>query len=130
MAVATMPCGAVTNDVAIYEYSVAGQQARRQQLEGRIVIAVGAGSMGASKRNIFETARELGVRTMVIDGPDSWAASLADEGVIEAFYPVNFSSDDAITLARMMEISRGIETTVGSIAGVCTFFEVAVPMTT
>ena len=35
-------------------------------------------------------AAELGVRAVVLDGPGSWAADLAADGLIERFVPIDF----------------------------------------
>ena len=45
----------------------------------------------SGKRFIFEKTKELGVKAIVLDGPDSWAQLMKDEGVISAFVPIDFS---------------------------------------
>lgn len=45
-----------------------GRKMRRQVLKGAVMVFVTAGYSG--KRFIFEKAKELGVRTVVLDGPD------------------------------------------------------------
>ena len=51
--------------------TMAGARLRRHVLRGAVVVFVTAGY--SSKRFIFEKAKELGVRSVVIDGPDSWS---------------------------------------------------------
>jgi carnosine synthase len=48
-----------------------GARLRRHVLRGAVIVFVTAGY--SSKRFIFEKAKELGVRSVVIDGPDSWS---------------------------------------------------------
>jgi hypothetical protein len=36
------------------------------------------------------------VRIVIIDGPDSWAKCLVEEGKIEKFYPVDFTDEAAV----------------------------------
>ncbi len=49
-----------------------GRRLRRSVLKGAVVAVVTAGYSG--KRFIFEKAKELGVRTIVLDAPERWAA--------------------------------------------------------
>lgn len=51
--------------------SVEGKRLRRHVLRGAVIVFVAAGYSG--KRFIFEKAKELGVRSVIIDGPDSWS---------------------------------------------------------
>lgn len=46
-------------------------------------------------RFIYEKAHELGVKSIILDGPDSWAQSLQDEGKIEKFVPVDFADAES-----------------------------------
>ena len=41
-------------------------------------------------------AKELGVRTVIIDGPDSWSQTLQDEKMIEKFIGIDFSDADTV----------------------------------
>lgn len=41
-------------------------------------------------------AKELGIRTVIIDGPDSWAQSLKTEGMIERFVGLDFADADTV----------------------------------
>ena len=46
-------------------------------------------------RFIYEKAHELGVRSVILDGPDSWAQSLLETKQIEKFVPVDFTDADS-----------------------------------
>lgn len=50
----------------------------------------------SGKRFIFEKAAELGVKAIVLDGPDSWAQLLEKEGVIASFCPIDFSDAEHV----------------------------------
>lgn len=71
-----------------------GKTLRRSVLHGAVIIFITAGYSG--KRFIFERSKQLGLRSVVIDGPDSWSASLVSDGLVESFIPIDFS--DTVTL--------------------------------
>ncbi len=48
--------------------TVEGRRLRRNVLKGAVIAIVTAGYSG--KRFIFEKAKELGVKTIILDGPD------------------------------------------------------------
>ena len=54
----------------LVEDSAEGQKLRRKCMRGAIIIFFTAGYYG--KKFIFERAKELGVRSWVVDGPGSW----------------------------------------------------------
>ena len=54
--------------------SLEGRRLRRHVLRGAVIVFITAGYSG--KRFIFEKAKELGVRSVIVDGPDSWSKSL------------------------------------------------------
>lgn len=58
--------------------STVGKELRRKVISGAVMVFVTAGYSG--KRFIFEKAKQLGVRSVVIDGPDSWCKLLEAEG--------------------------------------------------
>lgn len=41
-------------------------------------------------------AKELGVRSVVIDGPESWSQTLEKDGIIEKFIGIDFSDADTV----------------------------------
>lgn len=51
------------------------------------VIPAQAGYCG--KRFVFEKAKELGIRSVVLEGADSWARGLEEDGIIERFVPID-----------------------------------------
>ena len=102
-----------------------GRRLRRQALKGAVVVFVTAGYSG--KRFIFERAAELGVRSIVLDGPDSWAQTLVGEGIVERFVPVDFSDADGVLDAALAALATA-KRDVGEIDGVVTFCELAVPL--
>lgn len=107
-------------------------EAQRQELlalRGKVVVFVGAGS-SPEKRSIYETAKELGVKSVVLDGPGSWADSMLQSGTVAGYYPVAFDPDTEVTLKNMLQAINLVRTDIGEPAGVCTFFEIAVPITT
>ena len=53
-----------------------GARLRRNVLRGAVMVFVSAGY--SSKRFILEKAKELGVRSVVIDGPQSWSKASVD----------------------------------------------------
>jgi hypothetical protein len=61
----SMPSGRVSSR------SMDGRRLRRHVLRGAVIVFITAGYSG--KRFIFEKAKELGLRTVIIDGPDSWS---------------------------------------------------------
>jgi len=109
----------------IKESSEEGQKLRRQLLSGAVVVIICAGYSG--KRFIYEHAKKLGVKIVIVDGPDSWAQTLVDEGVIEKFIPLDMT-DAANVFAKALCIVESIDEEVGGIDGVCTFWENAIPL--
>jgi carnosine synthase len=117
-----------------------GRRLRRHALKGAVVAFVTAGYSG--KRFIFEKAKELGVRTIILDAADSWAQLLVEEGVAEKFVPIDFAESDTVfeqclkglkkAAAEMGSGSGGGSSGggggSGSIDGVTTFCELAVPL--
>eukprot|EP00887_Chlorella_sp_A99_P000154 scaffold16.g154.t1 len=99
----------------------AGQALRRQALKGALLVFITSGVPG--KRFIFERAMELGVRSVVIDGPDSWAKGLVAEGVIEKFIPLDMSTTDTV-FGRCLDAIRRL----GGVDGVLSFCEIAQPL--
>lgn len=105
-----------------------GQALRRQLSRGATVVFVSAGLSG--KRFTFERAAALGIKCVVLEHPDSWAASLVDEGIIAKFLPVDMSQssewvfDEALRLIRQL----GEDGKTGAVDGIATFVELSVPL--
>lgn len=70
------------------------QEARRYALRGKTIVLTGAGYAG--KRFIFERARALGVKILLIDKADTWAREFDNVTVL----PVDNSAPDAYAQAR------------------------------
>ena len=102
-----------------------GKRLRRQALRDAVIVFVTAGYSG--KRFIFERAKELGVRSVVLDGPDSWAQALVAEGIVEKFLPVDFGDADAVFDNALAAVSAA-RRDLGDVDGVATFCELAVPL--
>eukprot|EP00419_Tripos_fusus_P013378 CAMPEP_0172751452 /NCGR_PEP_ID=MMETSP1074-20121228/151689_1 /TAXON_ID=2916 /ORGANISM="Ceratium fusus, Strain PA161109" /LENGTH=81 /DNA_ID=CAMNT_0013583765 /DNA_START=27 /DNA_END=269 /DNA_ORIENTATION=- len=72
----------------LLERSNAESQALRLRLvHGATVVFFSAGYSG--KRFVFERAAALGIKSVVIEHPDSWARSLVDEGLVAKFVAVD-----------------------------------------
>ncbi|KAF8057917.1 hypothetical protein HT031_005863 [Scenedesmus sp. PABB004] len=103
----------------------ASQSARCGPLRGAVVAFVTAGYSG--KRFVFEKAKELGVRAVIIDGPDSWSQTLVGEGVAEEFVPLDFA-DAGTVFDRALAALSALREAKGRLDGVTTFNEFAVPL--
>lgn len=97
------------------------QRARRDALRGKRVVIVGAGYEG--KRFIFERAKELGVKIILIDKPTTWAKDL----VSELIPTDNAKPAEALALARKKLLASARKN--GKIDGITTFWEDDVELT-
>ncbi|KAF4694254.1 Carnosine synthase 1 [Perkinsus olseni] len=68
-----------------------GDALRMQLLKGACIVFFSAGYPG--KRFVYETAERLGVKSVIIDSPGSWAEALLAEGVIAKFVPIDMTQD-------------------------------------
>lgn len=104
------------------------QALRRQIVRGATVVFVSAGL--PSKRMTFERAAELGVKSVIIDHPDSWSAKLVDEGIVAKFLPVDMTqSGEAIyEEARKHIEDLGADGVTGSVDGIASFVELSIPL--
>ncbi|MBI3563876.1 MAG: ATP-grasp domain-containing protein, partial [Elusimicrobia bacterium] len=91
------------------------QRARRDALRGKTIVLVGAGYTG--KRFIFERAKELGVKILLVDKKDVWAREFDNVTVI----PVDNSSPEALATARK-KLAAAVRK-VGPPDGLTTFWE-------
>lgn len=69
----------------------ADESARLEQLRGKVIVFVTPGY--PSKRFIYERAHELGVVSVVVDSPGSWARDLEEQGIIAKFVPCDVSQE-------------------------------------
>jgi carnosine synthase len=97
------------------------QRARRDALRGKRIVIVGAGYEG--KRFIFERAKELGVKIILIDKPTTWAKDL----VSELIPTDNTKPSEALAAARKKLLASARKN--GKIDGITTFWEDDVELT-
>jgi biotin carboxylase len=97
------------------------QRARRDALRGKTVVIVGAGYEG--KRFVFERAKELGVKIILVDKADIWAKEYDNVTVV----PVDNTSADALAQAKK-KLAAAIRKT-GPPDGITTFWEDDVVLT-
>lgn len=104
------------------------QELRRKLTRGATVVFVSAGYPG--KRFIFERAAALGVKSVIIDHPDSWSRNLVQEGVIAKFLPVDMSQSSAEVFRQAEAAIRelGQDSLTGSACAITTFVELACPL--
>jgi len=104
------------------------QKLRRKLVNGATIVFISAGLRG--KRFILERAAELGVKSIVLDHPDSWSQQLVAEGIIAKFLPVDMtqSSEQVFqqALAHIKEL--GADGLTGAVDGITTFIELSVPL--
>ena len=110
----------------IHQGTHAAQELRRQVLREGAVVIITTGSMG--KRFVYERLEQLGVNTYNIDGPDSWAQVLEDEGVIERFLPVDMTDSSKTLELCANAIQSLIDHDGVEVDGIATFCEIAVPL--
>jgi len=104
------------------------QELRRKLLRGSTLVFFSAGYPG--KRFIFERAAELGVKSVIIDHPDSWSKELVKQGIVAKFLPVDMSqsSEEVFNQALGLIQQLGEDGITGAIDGICTFVELSVPL--
>lgn len=104
------------------------QELRRRMLDGATLVFFTAGYEG--KRFVFERARQLGVKTVIIEHPDSWARTLVDEGLIAKFIPIDMSQDAEAVFKQSVEAIQnlGQDPKTLDADGVVTFCELSVPV--
>ena len=85
--------------------SLQAQQLRRTVLKGAVVVFITAGYSG--KRFIFERCKQLGVRSVVVDGPDSWSEQLVADGLAEDFVALDFGDADTL-FNRLLQTCRQV----------------------
>eukprot|EP00927_Polykrikos_kofoidii_P024854 TRINITY_DN22483_c0_g1_i1.p1 TRINITY_DN22483_c0_g1~~TRINITY_DN22483_c0_g1_i1.p1 ORF type:complete len:564 (-),score=73.95 TRINITY_DN22483_c0_g1_i1:207-1898(-) len=100
-----------------------------RDLRGTTIVFFTAGY--ASKRFVFERAHELGVRSVVLDQPDSWSRALVDEGLIARFISIDTTrtSDEVYSeaLQAIKRLDAELDTDgVNLVDGITTFAELSV----
>jgi len=104
------------------------QALRRKLAFGATVVFVSAGLQG--KRFILERMVELGVKSVVIDHPDSWSRHLVAEGIIAKFIPVDMSQSSEQVFSQCLAHIKGLgaDAATGPADGITTFIELSVPL--
>lgn len=129
--------------------SMEGRRLRRHVLRGAVIVFVTAGYSGkrfiyekvrdVSAVPVLEgfvrapplntwahrqpapcQAKELGVRSVIIDGPDSWSQSMVNEGLVERFVGIDFSDADTIydrCLAAIIKVKQVRARTAAQLQG-------------
>ena len=93
------------------------------RLSGKTVVFVSPGHPG--KRFVFDTAHQLGIKSVVIDSFGSWTQELTRAGVIESLIELDMCRDeDSIFKECVTSLSK-----IGTIDGICTFVELSAPLT-
>lgn len=105
-----------------------GQALRRRLVNGATVVWFTAGYAG--KRFVFERAAQLGIRSVVIEHPDSWVKDLVDEGIISKFIPVDMgrSADEVLQESLAHIKSLGQDGLTGEADAILTLVELSVPL--
>jgi len=116
-------------DAFLQEQSAEAQELRRKLTRGSTVVFVSAGYPG--KRFIFERAAALGVKSVIIDHPDSWSRGLVKEGIIAKFLPVDMSQSSIEVYHQAESLIRqlGNDGLTGPVDGITSFVELSVPLT-
>ncbi|KAF4678173.1 Carnosine synthase 1 [Perkinsus chesapeaki] len=106
----------------------AGDSLRMQLLKGACIVFFSAGYPG--KRFVYETAERLGVKSVIIDSPGSWAESLLTEGIIAKFIPIDMSQDSETIFQAAFKavIDLKEDPLVCGADGICTMVELSVPV--
>ncbi|CAG9461129.1 unnamed protein product [Pedinophyceae sp. YPF-701] len=117
------PGGTTSNRVR--ENSERGQEIRLKLLRDSVIVFITAGYSG--KRFVFEQAKRLGVRTVIVESPDSWSRKLVDEGIIEKFVAIDMDESDTL-MQRILDRLNDVAKELGHIDGITTFCEMAVPL--
>lgn len=113
----------VIPDDILGDPSDCSQLFRERLLQGCTLVFICAGYPG--KRFIYEKAHKLGIRSIILDNPDSWARSLVKRGIVSEFIPVEMSRsrDDVFRASLAAVHALGYKPD-----GVCTFVELYVEM--
>lgn len=106
-----------------------GQNLRRQMLKGAVVVWFSAGYEG--KRFAFELAHKLGVRSVLIESPDSWSRKLVDEGLLEKFIPIDMAQSSEAVYRQAVQAITDLQDDprIGRPDGIVTLVELSIEMT-
>lgn len=111
-------------DESLWQQATPEAEAQRLAwLRGKRILFVMGSYLG--KRPMYERARELGIRLVVLDGPGHWTQAAAEEGLFERFIEVDLHP--SFNLADRAH--QAIERTGLHFDGIATFEEFAGPLT-
>mmetsp|Transcript_110110 Transcript_110110/g.211992 ORF Transcript_110110/g.211992 Transcript_110110/m.211992 type:complete len:634 (+) Transcript_110110:75-1976(+) len=104
------------------------QALRRKLCHGATMVFVCSGLRG--KRFVLEKAAELGIKSVVLDQPDSWSRELVAEGIIAKFLPVDMSQSSEEVFKQSLELIKGLpeDGLLGRVDAITTVVELAVPL--
>jgi carnosine synthase len=103
------------------------QRARRDALKGKRIVLVGAGYAG--KRFIFERAKQLGVRIVLVDtAKNRFVRSLVRQGLVERLIESDNAGPEAARAKTLKKILASVRKD-GPVDGVTSFWEDDVPLT-
>lgn len=105
-----------------------GQRMRRAVIRGSTIVFFTAGYEG--KRFVYERAHALGVKSIVLESPDSWAKGLLDSGTISKFVPIDMSRSPQEVYEQALAAIKQLrqDPSIGEIDGVATVVELSVPI--
>jgi hypothetical protein len=102
------------------------QRARRDALKGQRVVLVGAGYSG--KRFIFEKAKELGVKIVLVDKRTPFVKELLRDGLIDELIETDNSKPKEALASAKKKLRRSIRKN-GELGGITSFWEDDLPLT-
>jgi carnosine synthase len=105
------------------------QQLRWKLVRGATVVFVSASYPG--KRFVFERAAALGVKSVIIDHPDSWSRCLVEEGVVAKFLPVDMSQPSDVVFKEAFRLIQqlGEDGLTGRVDAITTVVELSAALT-
>lgn len=101
----------------------AAEAQRLALLRGRHILIVMGSYPG--KRPMYERARELGLKLVVLDGPGHWSQAAVQEGLFEDFLEVDLLPQNTLAERAL----RAVQASGLTFEGVATFWELAGPLT-
>ena len=121
-----MLTAALLTDEIMQSLRFASPEAEAQRLSllrGRRILMIMGGYPG--KRPMYERARELGVKVVMLDGPGHWTQTAVQEGLFEQFIEVDLHPSDTLADRAYAAIqASGLQ-----FDGIGTFWDLAGPLT-
>eukprot|EP00915_Cephaloidophora_sp_WS-2016_P002241 GHVH01002992.1.p1 GENE.GHVH01002992.1~~GHVH01002992.1.p1 ORF type:complete len:474 (+),score=57.93 GHVH01002992.1:194-1615(+) len=121
----SLTTGSPPESELINERSVSGQSLRLSKLAGKKVLFIACGG-DISKYGLYVKAKELGIRSYVVEEPDNRLAKLlTDDGIIEAHIKIDLNMRSTI----VEDCKGAIDTVLSDPDAVTTFWDDAVGLT-